>query len=147
MIVLHLQLRSLALPFTVLEWTLPAAPRPGQNASSKQSSTSKERSAGVIFIHQQNYIDWIDCLLNQFIIKEILQLLSGSLLTKHSPTILLDDMIYFCLQRLLVQKILMKHVKVLLLHQSMVLLVCLKCTGGEYEILGTPVSVLVAFSN
>ncbi|KAF8677082.1 hypothetical protein HU200_046543 [Digitaria exilis] len=40
-----MMLRSLALPFTVLEWTLPAAPRPGQNASSKQSSTSKERSA------------------------------------------------------------------------------------------------------
>uniref|UniRef100_A0A0E0CF78 Uncharacterized protein n=1 Tax=Oryza meridionalis TaxID=40149 RepID=A0A0E0CF78_9ORYZ len=37
--------RSLALPFTVLEWTLPSAPRPGQNAASKQSSTSKERSA------------------------------------------------------------------------------------------------------
>ncbi|TVU33503.1 hypothetical protein EJB05_25326 [Eragrostis curvula] len=40
-----MMLRSLALPFTVLEWTLPAAPRPSQNASSKQSSTSKERSA------------------------------------------------------------------------------------------------------
>ncbi|KAG2648386.1 WD repeat-containing protein 11-like [Panicum virgatum] len=40
-----MMLRSLALPFTVLEWTLPAAPRPGQNASSKQSSTSKERSS------------------------------------------------------------------------------------------------------
>ncbi|CAL5060395.1 unnamed protein product [Urochloa decumbens] len=40
-----MMLRSLALPFTVLEWTLPAAPRPGQNASSKQTSTSKERSA------------------------------------------------------------------------------------------------------
>lgn len=38
-----MMLRSLALPFTVLEWTLPAAPRPSQNAS-KQSSTSKERS-------------------------------------------------------------------------------------------------------
>ncbi|XP_072994075.1 uncharacterized protein [Typha latifolia] len=32
-------LRSLALPFTVLEWTLPAAPRP----SSKQPSLSKEQ--------------------------------------------------------------------------------------------------------
>ncbi|XP_062218149.1 uncharacterized protein LOC133918327 [Phragmites australis] len=42
-----IMLRSLALPFTVLEWTLPAAPRPGQNASSKQSSTSKERSSDV----------------------------------------------------------------------------------------------------
>ncbi|OEL29402.1 hypothetical protein BAE44_0009580 [Dichanthelium oligosanthes] len=40
-----MMLRSLALPFTVLEWTLPAAPRPGHNASSKQSSTSKEQSA------------------------------------------------------------------------------------------------------
>ncbi|XP_006646857.2 WD repeat-containing protein 11-like [Oryza brachyantha] len=40
-----LMLRSLALPFTVLEWTLPSAPRPSQNAASKQSSTSKERSA------------------------------------------------------------------------------------------------------
>ncbi|RLN08112.1 hypothetical protein C2845_PM11G14000 [Panicum miliaceum] len=40
-----MMLRSLALPFTVLEWTLPAAPRPGQNASSKQSSTSKDRSS------------------------------------------------------------------------------------------------------
>ncbi|KAK3155963.1 hypothetical protein QOZ80_2AG0101060 [Eleusine coracana subsp. coracana] len=42
-----MMLRSLALPFTVLEWTLPAAPRPSQNAASKQSSTSKERSAEV----------------------------------------------------------------------------------------------------
>ncbi|WVZ77962.1 hypothetical protein U9M48_025749 [Paspalum notatum var. saurae] len=42
-----MMLRSLALPFTVLEWTLPAAPRPGQNTSSKQPSTSKERSAEV----------------------------------------------------------------------------------------------------
>ncbi|EMS63946.1 WD repeat-containing protein 11 [Triticum urartu] len=39
-----IMLRSLALPFTVLEWTLPAAPRPSQNAS-KQSSTSKEGTA------------------------------------------------------------------------------------------------------
>nr|BAJ97189.1 predicted protein [Hordeum vulgare subsp. vulgare] len=39
-----MMLRSLALPFTVLEWTLPAAPRPSQNAS-KQSSTSKEGTA------------------------------------------------------------------------------------------------------
>uniref|UniRef100_A0A0D9VBZ7 Uncharacterized protein n=1 Tax=Leersia perrieri TaxID=77586 RepID=A0A0D9VBZ7_9ORYZ len=36
-----MMLRSLALPFTVLEWTLPSAPRP----ASKQSATSKERSA------------------------------------------------------------------------------------------------------
>ncbi|CAM0947089.1 unnamed protein product [Alopecurus aequalis] len=42
-----MMLRSLALPFTVLEWTLPAAPRPSQNAASKQSSTSKERSGDV----------------------------------------------------------------------------------------------------
>lgn len=41
------------------------------------------------------------------------------------------------------QKVLMKHVKVLLLHWSMVLLVCLKSMGGEYEILGTPITVLV----
>lgn len=50
-----LQLRSLALPFTVLEWTLPAAPRPSQNAS-KQSSTSKERSGGALLTHQQSHI-------------------------------------------------------------------------------------------
>ncbi|KAK1614663.1 hypothetical protein QYE76_020180 [Lolium multiflorum] len=42
-----MMLRSLALPFTVLEWTLPAAPRPSQSAASKQSSTSKERSGEV----------------------------------------------------------------------------------------------------
>ncbi|CAH1449108.1 unnamed protein product [Lactuca virosa] len=33
-------LRSLALPFTVLEWTLPTVPRPTQSAASKQSDTS-----------------------------------------------------------------------------------------------------------
>nr|KAJ0197198.1 hypothetical protein LSAT_V11C700360200 [Lactuca sativa] len=33
-------LRSLALPFTVLEWTLPTVPRPTQTAASKQSDTS-----------------------------------------------------------------------------------------------------------
>lgn len=33
-----IMLRSLALPFTVLEWTLPTVPRPPQNASAKQSS-------------------------------------------------------------------------------------------------------------
>ncbi|RWR73368.1 WD repeat-containing protein 11 [Cinnamomum micranthum f. kanehirae] len=32
-----IMLRSLALPFTVLEWTLPVAPRPVQNLSSRQS--------------------------------------------------------------------------------------------------------------
>ncbi|KAL5208008.1 hypothetical protein ABZP36_032443 [Zizania latifolia] len=42
-----MMLRSLALPFMVLEWTLPSAPRPGQNAASMQSSASKERSAEV----------------------------------------------------------------------------------------------------
>ncbi|KAL6888632.1 hypothetical protein ACP4OV_009658 [Aristida adscensionis] len=41
-----MMLRSLALPFTVLEWTLPAVPRPSQNASSKLT-TPKERSADV----------------------------------------------------------------------------------------------------
>ncbi|XP_008809225.1 WD repeat-containing protein 11 isoform X2 [Phoenix dactylifera] len=40
-----IMLRSLALPFTVLEWTLPSAPRPNQSAPSRQSSlSSKERS-------------------------------------------------------------------------------------------------------
>ncbi|XP_068653674.1 uncharacterized protein [Aristolochia californica] len=33
-----IMLRSLALPFTVLEWTLPTAPRPAQKAPSLQSS-------------------------------------------------------------------------------------------------------------
>ncbi|KAL7589048.1 hypothetical protein Lser_V15G37852 [Lactuca serriola] len=33
-------LRSLALPFTILEWTLPNVPRPTQSAASKQSDTS-----------------------------------------------------------------------------------------------------------
>nr|XP_009381634.1 PREDICTED: WD repeat-containing protein 11 isoform X1 [Musa acuminata subsp. malaccensis] len=37
-----IMLRSLALPFTVLEWTLPSAPRPIQNGSSKEISASKE---------------------------------------------------------------------------------------------------------
>ncbi|KAM1046662.1 hypothetical protein PS2_025881 [Malus domestica] len=35
-----IMLRSLALPFTVLEWTLPAVPRPAQNGPAKQSSSS-----------------------------------------------------------------------------------------------------------
>ncbi|KAK6941674.1 hypothetical protein RJ641_027051 [Dillenia turbinata] len=35
-----IMLRSLALPFTVLEWTLPTAPRPVQNQPSWQSSLS-----------------------------------------------------------------------------------------------------------
>ncbi|KAI9125672.1 hypothetical protein K1719_003090 [Acacia pycnantha] len=39
-------LRSLALPFTVLEWTLPTVPRPVQSASARQSSSSsKEQKA------------------------------------------------------------------------------------------------------
>ncbi|XP_077220086.1 transducin family protein / WD-40 repeat family protein [Tasmannia lanceolata] len=39
-----IMLRSLALPFTVLEWTLPTAPRPVQNGPSRQSSLfNKER--------------------------------------------------------------------------------------------------------
>ncbi|KAK1265665.1 hypothetical protein QJS04_geneDACA016164 [Acorus gramineus] len=38
-----IMLRSLALPFTVLEWTLPTAPKPVQNGPPKQSSVfSKE---------------------------------------------------------------------------------------------------------
>ncbi|KAJ4950939.1 hypothetical protein NE237_027771 [Protea cynaroides] len=40
-------LRSLALPFTVLEWTLPTAPRPVQNGPLRQSSFStKEYTTG-----------------------------------------------------------------------------------------------------
>jgi hypothetical protein len=35
-------LRSLALPFTVVEWTLPAVPRPGQGGPSKQSLSASE---------------------------------------------------------------------------------------------------------
>lgn len=33
-----MQLRSLALPFTVLEWTLPTVPKPVQNKPSRTSS-------------------------------------------------------------------------------------------------------------
>ncbi|KAM3762003.1 hypothetical protein ACB098_01G311700 [Castanea mollissima] len=41
-----IMLRSLALPFTVLEWTLPTVPRPGQNGPSTQSSLlSRDRTA------------------------------------------------------------------------------------------------------
>ncbi|KAM0932569.1 putative transcription factor WD40-like family [Dioscorea sansibarensis] len=44
-----IMLRSLALPFTVLEWTLPSAPRPLQNGSSRQSPiSSKEQSSNNI---------------------------------------------------------------------------------------------------
>ncbi|RZC62025.1 hypothetical protein C5167_023760 [Papaver somniferum] len=40
-----IMLRSLALPFTVLEWTLPTAPKPVQNVPVKQSSfSSKDRA-------------------------------------------------------------------------------------------------------
>ncbi|XP_058074403.1 uncharacterized protein LOC131223110 isoform X2 [Magnolia sinica] len=43
-----IMLRSLALPFTVLEWTLPTAPRPLQNGPSRQSSLfSKDNSSPV----------------------------------------------------------------------------------------------------
>ncbi|KAJ4839223.1 hypothetical protein Tsubulata_007753 [Turnera subulata] len=39
------ELRSLALPFTVLEWTLPTVPRPSQNGPSRQlSMSSKDRA-------------------------------------------------------------------------------------------------------
>ncbi|KAF5805222.1 putative transcription factor WD40-like family [Helianthus annuus] len=37
-----IMLRSLALPFTVLEWTLPAVPRPSQTGASKQSVASSQ---------------------------------------------------------------------------------------------------------
>ncbi|KAL5769027.1 hypothetical protein ACOSQ2_015810 [Xanthoceras sorbifolium] len=37
-----IMLRSLALPFTVLEWTLPTVPRPVQNVPSRQSSFSSK---------------------------------------------------------------------------------------------------------
>ncbi|XP_042424399.1 WD repeat-containing protein 11-like isoform X2 [Zingiber officinale] len=38
-----IMLRSLALPFTVLEWTLPSAPRPIQSGPSRESLASKEQ--------------------------------------------------------------------------------------------------------
>ncbi|KAL6223872.1 hypothetical protein ACLB2K_002729 [Fragaria x ananassa] len=42
-----IMLRSLALPFTVLEWTLPTVPRPPQNAPAKQSSLPpKDQTSG-----------------------------------------------------------------------------------------------------
>ncbi|KAL9440390.1 hypothetical protein AB3S75_019118 [Citrus x aurantiifolia] len=37
-----IMLRSLALPFTVLEWTLPTVPRPSQTGPSRQSSLSSK---------------------------------------------------------------------------------------------------------
>ncbi|XP_068343506.1 uncharacterized protein [Pyrus communis] len=42
-----IMLRSLALPFTVLEWTLPAVPRPAQNGPAKQSSSSPKDHTSV----------------------------------------------------------------------------------------------------
>ncbi|XP_041006551.1 LOW QUALITY PROTEIN: WD repeat-containing protein 11-like [Juglans microcarpa x Juglans regia] len=40
-----IMLRSLALPFTVVEWTLPTVPRPSQTGSSRQSSSlSRDRT-------------------------------------------------------------------------------------------------------
>lgn len=42
-----MQLRSLALPFTVVEWTLPTVPRPVQNGPSRPSSTSTKDLAAV----------------------------------------------------------------------------------------------------
>ncbi|KAI4344151.1 hypothetical protein L6164_011415 [Bauhinia variegata] len=42
-----IMLRSLALPFTVLEWTLPTIPRPAQNALAKQTSLSSKETTGV----------------------------------------------------------------------------------------------------
>ncbi|KAK6248375.1 hypothetical protein QUC31_019940 [Theobroma cacao] len=40
-----IMLRSLALPFTVLEWTLPTVPRPVQNGPSRQSSLKDSTAA------------------------------------------------------------------------------------------------------
>ncbi|XP_021808968.1 WD repeat-containing protein 11 [Prunus avium] len=42
-----IMLRSLALPFTVLEWTLPTVPRPVQNGPAKQSSSSPKEQTSV----------------------------------------------------------------------------------------------------
>ncbi|CAB4319020.1 unnamed protein product [Prunus armeniaca] len=42
-----IMLRSLALPFTVLEWTLPTVPRPVQNGPAKQSSSSSNDQTSV----------------------------------------------------------------------------------------------------
>ncbi|OMO57761.1 hypothetical protein COLO4_35123 [Corchorus olitorius] len=42
-----IMLRSLALPFTVLEWTLPTVPRPVQNGPSRQSSLSPRANTAV----------------------------------------------------------------------------------------------------
>ncbi|XP_022729345.1 WD repeat-containing protein 11-like [Durio zibethinus] len=42
-----IMLRSLALPFTVMEWTLPTVPRPVQNGPSRQSSLSPKNNTAV----------------------------------------------------------------------------------------------------
>lgn len=42
-----IMLRSLALPFTVLEWTLPTVPRPSQTGPSRQSSLSSKDDKAV----------------------------------------------------------------------------------------------------
>lgn len=53
-----IMLRSLALPFTVLEWTLPSAPRPTQNVPSRQlSSSTKEHSSGSTSITNASSVD------------------------------------------------------------------------------------------
>ncbi|XWS17127.1 hypothetical protein CRYUN_Cryun33cG0041800 [Craigia yunnanensis] len=43
-----IMLRSLALPFTVLEWTLPTVPRPVQNGPSRQTSLSPKGNTAVV---------------------------------------------------------------------------------------------------
>ncbi|XP_027073005.2 uncharacterized protein [Coffea arabica] len=43
-----IMLRSLALPFTVVEWTLPTVPRPTQNGPSKSSSVSSKDQAAIL---------------------------------------------------------------------------------------------------
>ncbi|XVE71478.1 hypothetical protein DITRI_Ditri10aG0153500 [Diplodiscus trichospermus] len=42
-----IMLRSLALPFTVLEWTLPTVPRPVQNGPSRQSALSPKTNTAL----------------------------------------------------------------------------------------------------
>lgn len=41
------KLRSLALPFTVLEWTLPTVPRPSHSATSKPSTVNSQDNSSV----------------------------------------------------------------------------------------------------
>lgn len=43
-----IMLRSLALPFTVVEWTLPTVPRPTQNGPSKSSSVLSKDQAAIL---------------------------------------------------------------------------------------------------